>query len=127
MQDFRRNVMHSVKINRLELLRIVQTNKEKHITDFNEAVEDYKRAAIKLAEANLALAQSGDVESIIKMRAAPSRPVSYEKEYGRGIRMLELSVEEVIDVAEDVFNQLVLDEWAWKNSFTATTASYKSY
>ena len=119
--------MHSVKINRLELLKIVQTNRQKHIADFDEAVEDYKKAAIKLAEANLALAQTGDVESIIKMRSAPDRPRSYEKEYGRGIRMLELSVEEVIEVAEDVFNQLVLDEWAWKNSFTATTASYKSY
>jgi len=127
MQDSRRNVMRSAKINRLELLKIVQANKQQHITDFNEAVEDYKKAAVKLAEANLALAHTGDVESIVKMRAAPSRPVSYEKEYSRGIRMLELSVEEVIDVTEDVFNQLVLDEWAWKNAFTTTSASYKSY
>ncbi len=119
--------MHAVKINRLELLEIVQTNRQKHIADFNEAVEDYKKAALKVAESNLALAQTGEVESIVKMRAAPDRPRSYEKEYGRGIRMLELSVEEVIDITEDVFNQLVLDEWAWKHLFTASTASYKTY
>lgn len=120
--------MHAVKINRLELLEIVRTNKEKHIAEFNEAVEDYKKAVIKVAETNLALAQTGDLDKISKnIRSSPSRPSSYEKEYGRGIRMLELSVEEVIDVTEDVFNQLVLDEWSWKNSFTATSASYKSY
>jgi hypothetical protein len=39
---------------------------------------------------------------------------------------LELSVEDTIEVEEDVFNQLVLDEWAWKNAFVASGALYKS-
>jgi hypothetical protein len=40
--------------------------------------------------------------------------------------MLELSVDEVLEVEEDVFNQLVLDEWGWKHNFAATSAMYKS-
>ena len=40
--------------------------------------------------------------------------------------MLELSVEDIIEVEEDVFNQLVLDEWQWKRSFTASAMSYKT-
>lgn len=127
MQDFRRNVMNAVKINRLELLKIVRENKEKHIVDFNESVEDYKAAAIKLAESNMEKAKSGDLEKISQMKAVPSKPVSYETNYNRAIRMLELSVEEIIEVEEDVFNQLVLDEWAWKNSFVASASLYKSF
>jgi hypothetical protein len=126
MRNIKRNVMNSVKVDRKKLLKIVTDNKEKHITDFNESVEDYKTAAIKLAEANLELAKSGDLEKIAKMRAVPQKPVSYEQNYTRAIRMLELSVDKEIDVEEDVFNQLVLDEWAWKNAFVASASLYKS-
>jgi len=126
MELLRRNVMHAVKVNRIELLGIVRGNLEKHIKEFNESVEDYKAAAIKLAEANMELAKSGELDKIAKMRTVPQKPVSYEQNYNRAIRMLELSVDETIEVEEDVFNQLVLDEWSWKNSFVATGALYKS-
>ena len=118
--------MNSVKVDRKKLLKIVTDNKEKHVVDFKESVEDYKSAAVKLAEANLELAKSGDLEKIARMRAVPQKPVSYEQNYTRAIRMLELSVEKEIDVEEDVFNQLVLDEWAWKNAFVASASLYKS-
>ena len=126
MQNIRRNVRHAVKVNRKELLKIVTDNKEKHIKDFLESVEDYKTATLKLAEANLELVKTGDLEQIAKTKPMPGKPVSYENNYTRAIRMLELSVEKEIDVEEDVFNQLVLDEWAWKNQFIASSTLYKS-
>jgi hypothetical protein len=118
--------MNAVKINRIELLGIVRENKEKHVKEYIESVEDYKKAALKIAEANLALVQTGDLDKIAKIHTQPQKPVSYETSYTRAIRMLELSVEDVIEVEEDVFNQLVLDEWAWKNMFTASASLYKS-
>lgn len=118
--------MNAVKINRIELLEIVRVNKEKHVKDVQESIKDYKKAAVKLAKENLELAKSGDLESISKVRGMPTKPVSYESAYTRAIRMLELSVDEVIEVEEDVFNQLVLDEWSWKNSFVASSTLYKS-
>lgn len=126
MQNIKRNVMHAVKVNRKELLKIVTDNRETHITDFNESVEDYKAAVIKLAEANLELVKTGDLEQIARTKPMPGKPVSYENNYNRAIRMLELSVEKEIEVEEDVFNQLVLDEWAWKNAFVASASLYKS-
>lgn len=111
---------------RLELLDIVRANKTKHITEFDEAVVDYKALVLKTAADNLKLAKSGDLDTIEKMKMIPSKPSSYEDSYKRAIRMLELSVEDIIDVEEDVFNQLVLDEWSWKRSFTASSIAYKS-
>jgi len=113
--------MHAVKVDRKKLLKIVTDNKEKHIKDFEESVADYKAATLKLAEANLELVKTGDLEQIAKTKPMPGKPVSYENN-----RMLELSVDKEIDVEEDVFNQLVLDEWAWKNQFVASGALYKS-
>ncbi len=118
--------MNAIKMNRLELLEIVKQNKEKHIAEFIEAVADYKALVLKVAQANLKLAKTEDLEEFKKMKAMPSSPTSYEDSYRRAIRMLELSVEEIIEVEEDVFNQLVLDEWSWKRGFTAATMSYKA-
>lgn len=126
MRDERRNVMRDVKINKAELLGIVRANKEKHIKEFNEAVEDYKKAAVKISIENLKLAETTELDQIARIRSLPSKPVSYEDSYTRAIRMLELSVEEVIEIEEHVFNQLVLDEWQWKQNFAVTSALYKT-
>jgi hypothetical protein len=117
--------MNAIKMNRLELLKIVQENKIKHIAEFNEAVEDYKKQVLVIAAANVKLAKTADLGKFKGIKANPSAPVTYEDSYKRAIRMLELSVEDIIEVEEDVFNQLVLDEWSWKRGFVASTMSYK--
>lgn len=119
--------MNKVKINKNELLDIVRQNKEKHIKEYNEAVEDFKKAVIKVAEENLELAKSGDLDNINKMKSVPIRPASYETSYTRAIRMLELSVDETIELATTDFDQLVLDEWQWKATFSSMNSTYKSY
>ena len=43
--------------------------------------------------------------------------------------MIELSIasdDNVIELQEDEFNQLVCDEWAWKRVFSNMRATYKS-
>lgn len=117
--------MNAIKMNRLELLEIVRANKEKHIAEFIEAVADYKVLVLKIAQGNVKVAKSADLEKFKNLKPTPAAPVSYEDSYKRAIRMLELSVEDIIEVEEDVFNQLVLDEWSWKRSFTAASMSYK--
>jgi hypothetical protein len=120
--------MHSVKIKRDELLSIVRENKEKHIKEFNEAVDNFKRAVVKITEENLMLANTGDLAEIFaKSKSMPVRPVSYESSYTRAIRMLELSVDTEIELALHDFDQLVQDEWQWKASFTTSNSTYKSY
>lgn len=117
--------MNSVKMNRLELLKIVKENATKHVADYDEAVADYKVGVLKVAKANLKIANTGDLEKFVFNKMPPA-PVNYADNYSRAIRMLELSVEDVIDVEEHVFNQLVLDEWGWKQQFVAQSALYKS-
>lgn len=126
MNDNKRNVMKAIKMKRFELLELVNTNMVKHVADYNEAVEDFKSLVLTVAQANLKFAKTADLEQFKKIRPIPGYPVSYEDQYKRAARMLECSVDDVIEVEEDVFNQLVLDEWAWKRSFTTTNALYKA-
>ena len=118
--------MRSVKLNKTELLGIVRENKSKHILAYKEAVDDYIKAARTIVNYNVDKINEGTVESISKCKPVPTAPVSYEDEYSRAIRMLELSVENEIDLDADVFNQLVLDEWHWKNSFAIMAQNYKA-
>ena len=118
--------MNSIKMNRLELLEIVRANKEKHIAEFVESVTDFKNLVLTVAQANVKLAKTGELEQFKKIKATPQAPVSYEDSYKRAIRMLELSVEDTIEVEEDIFNQLVLDEWTWKRQFTMSNTMYKT-
>ena len=119
--------MHDVKVNRTELLDIVRKNKEKHIAEFNEAVSDYLEVVIKIADENLDLATTRELDLIAKIKPMPAPPTSYESSYARSIRMLELSVDEIVELDEHTFNQLVLDEWQWKQMFTTSNLSYKTY
>lgn len=118
--------MRNTKIQKDKLLGIVKENLAKHLSEYAEAVNDYKLAAIKIATANLELAQTGDLNKIAEIKEMPTKPSSYEAEYNRAIRKLELSVDDVIDVDELTFNQLVLDEWNWKTQFLVGNALYKT-
>lgn len=122
--------MRSVKINKEELLGIVRANAEKHEADYKEAVEGWKVALVEVTKQNARLAkqiEEGKVTDLnAKFKSIPSTPSNYSSAYARAIRMLELSVEVVIDLEQEIFNQLVLDEWSWKHSFEAVTSMYKT-
>lgn len=118
--------MRSVKMNKDELLKIVRENKIKHVKEYEEAVGDYKALVYKIASDNLVLARTEDLDKFKEIKSLPSAPRSYQNDYTRAIRMLELSVDTVIELEDDVFNQLVLDEWVWKQSFTTSNVMYKT-
>ena len=120
------NIMKTVQIAVEKLLPIVRENKEKHITEYTEAVEDSKAAALILTSNNLKLAKSGELDKIAKIKTLPNAPTSYEQSYTRAIRMLELSNQTIIELEDTVFNQLVLDEWSWKQNFQLSGSLYKS-
>lgn len=118
--------MNSVKIDRDQLKTIVLENKQKHVAEYVEAVNDYKTAVLKIAKDNLKLAQTADMDKFKQIKSVPTPPQSYENDYNRAIRMLELSVETVIELEDEIFNQLVLDEWNWKFNFSLSNSTYKT-
>lgn len=126
--------MNSITMNRLELLGIVKSNLEKHKLDYIESVKDYETAVLTVAADNVkitkanqkALAKKIDLQAIKGTKSFPHAPRSYAAEYARAVRMLELSVDENIEIEEDIFNQLVLDEWSWKRDFIAASTMYKT-
>lgn len=117
--------MNSVNMDREKLLEIVRENLVKHMAQYEEAVVDYKALVLKITQHNLKVAKTGEMTEFKNFKSLPSAPISYKDSYNRAIRMLELSVDSVIELEEHVFNRLVLDEWDWKHQFVGATMSYK--
>lgn len=117
--------MRQVVVERLSLLEKVRKNRAKHEQEYNEARDDYKALVIKICQDNIAALTDIGV-SDKKIKNIPERPVHYLNEYDRSIQMLVMSVEENITLSSQEFDQLVMDNWAWKNSFLATNSSYKA-
>ena len=66
--------MHNVNLKRIELLDIVRSNLEKHVSQYEEAIEDYKNAVRKISENNLEIARTGDLETFKKIEFYPAKP-----------------------------------------------------
>lgn len=116
--------MDSVRMNKSNLLEIVRVNRAKHLLEYEEAVKDYLLAVATVAKHNL---DEVTANRITNMKHLPVTPNTFETDYNRAIRMLELSVDTAVEIDEQVFKQLVLDEWSWKHSFSVSNSSYKSY
>lgn len=123
--------MRTIRAKRIDILAKVRENRERHIAEYNQAVEDYKKelAILLQQEADKLLAQKTLVESgkffkpeqpHIEIRM----PESHEKDYDQVISMLEFETEEVIKVESDEFACYVMDDWDWKKSFDLVKMSY---
>lgn len=53
-------------------------------------------------------------------------PEDHSEEYSRAIRSIELNVYDKIALTEQEFNQYVLNDWSWKNSFISSSDNYIS-
>jgi hypothetical protein len=113
--------MDKVNINRKELLEIVRQNATKHMIDYQDDVVKYKALVLSILKEN---ADHVVADELDKLKPIPSKPSNYKGDYNRAIRMLELSTDEVIQLSEKDFNNLVLDEWHWKNGLLMEKLRY---
>ena len=51
-------------------------------------------------------------------------PEDHSAEYERAIRSIELNVYDKIELTEQEFNQYVMNDWSWKNSFVTSSQGY---
>jgi DNA polymerase II small subunit/DNA polymerase delta subunit B len=113
--------METVKIRKEELLEALKKNRATHRKIFEEAQEGYREEAIKLLDKALDDARKGkEIKTFIQLQA----PIDQTKDYDRAIRMIEMSVEDVIEIDEKDFACYIMDDWDWKRQFLTTNAFY---
>lgn len=118
--------MKNVRIYATNLLLTVRENRAKHKIDYDEAVEGYKTKVIEELQNALTTALSNTAVNYTGIKQLLQPPQNYLNEYDRIIKMLEMSSDEIIELSEQEFNQIVLDEWLWTAQFTNSSLLYNS-
>ena len=116
--------MKTVKIQKLVLKNILETNKKDHRSIFLEAQEKYREKVIAALDKQLSLARSGEKFDLHALFHEHIAPQDYTKEYNKVLRMLELSVDDVIELTSAEFENFVQDKWNWTSAWSASNSSY---
>lgn len=120
-----------VKVKRDELLAVLQENREQHIQDYKDACEGYREMALqKIDEVmgdlkkQINNLKEGQAISNIGIGFSLPAPESHEKAYDQIIRMMEMSVDEVIELTASQFGCFVMDDWDWKKQWSISNHAY---
>jgi hypothetical protein len=116
--------MRQVKVKKEELLTLLMSNRNAHRGEFEKAQEGYRKRMIEELDQMLEDAKAGRK---IQAYVALPEPQDHTKDYDRVIKMVEMSVDPVLELDGTMFAQFVMDDWAWKAEFTATNSYYVSH
>lgn len=116
--------MEKIRVSKQELLTIVTENREKHKKEYLESIKAYRVKAAELLALELEKVVSGEK---FQINFDLVKPESHEKEYDLTIKMLQMSVDEVVDIEQNEFNEMVNDEWNWKRHFRSSYMSNSHY
>ena len=116
--------MKTVRVNKKELLEILCENRKKHKEQYKESIKAFRVKAADLLNKELQKIIAGKkFETYFDLQ----KPISHEKDYDLVIKMVEMSVDDILELEQSEFNQLVNDEWTWKSSFRLSVYSNYSY
>lgn len=113
--------MQTIVVNKAELLDVLRKNREAHEKTFIKAWKGYKATVLEILEKAYKDAQGGDLNA---WRIHLVQPINQVGDYDRAIRKMEMSQHDEIYLDDREFAQYVMDDWAWKASFTESSAMY---
>jgi len=108
---------------RTELIRILETNLEKHVEEYKEAVINYRKAL--MVDLTEALRQAQDESfNLKKIKVDFVHPQSHESDYTRVLKMMRLSIDDTIEIDNQAYDAYIEDEWQWKSQFRLMNSTY---
>ena len=116
-------LMNNVKVKKSELLDILMENSIKHTNDVREALE-LRREEMNDYFTHQLSALQGESQYDPKENINFPMPVNSIADYKKAVKMVEMTQDEIIELSEDQFDKLVMDNWGWKGQLATTSAFY---
>jgi len=113
----------NILINKVDLIDILQKNRQKHKLDYEKAKGAYAKTAEELLNKLLEKVRSGKV---IRQYLELPEIQNHDNDYDRAIQMLELDVRDNIPLEQNEFKNYVQDQWSWTEDFNTTNSMYLS-
>lgn len=113
--------MRTVRVNKGDLVNALTENRKKHKADYEKACEGYRDDMRTTLKDFVGKLSSGENVAVI-IRDMP--PEDHTKDYDVALKMLEMSVEQTIELSQEDFHHLVLDDWDWKRGWMMSNSKY---
>jgi hypothetical protein len=111
----------TARVNRVDLLKTLKENRDRHVEMFAESIEGFRRYATAVLRQKLDEVACGKITNL-SMHLNP--PEDHSKEYNTAIQMMEWSEEETIELTANEFRNLVMDEWDWMGVWLVSNRGY---
>jgi hypothetical protein len=114
-----------VRMRKSDLKEKLLANREAHIKQYAEAkVGFYLAVEESLDKSRNALNAQKDAGTVANVLFNEIAPESHLKEYDRALHKLELSVDDVIELSDQDFQQYVQNEWNWSARWEMSNSKY---
>lgn len=113
--------MKPIIMDKQTLIKILEENRDKHRTVFEDALEGYAAEASRVLNEHLTAIQRGKTPNI---QIILDRPEDHTKDYDRVIAMLKHHLGDTFEVDEQSYKQYVDDDWSWKRQWIDTSNHY---
>lgn len=120
------SLMPDVKVKKEELLATLKANLKAHQAEVKSLLLSRQTEIAEYLTMQLDKISESDTYQPKENIHFPL-PKDNSKSYEKAIRMVEMSVDETITLNEMQFDQLVMDNWHWKQDLLATSALYKKF
>lgn len=108
-----------------DLITKLRANRSKHEEQHVIAMKAWRKKVSEVADASVKMADEGSLKKLPKdWNKVMDIPITYLKEYDNAILMLEASTDQELELTQEQFNCLYLDQWGWKDEWLYTNQSY---
>lgn len=111
-----------VIVEKNEIMRVIEKNRESHRTIFKEAIEGYRKKALEVLQQHIKEIEAGKFFTYISM----TQPEDHTRDYDRVLDMLKRHQDSEISLSEPDYAMYVLDDWQWKRQFLTSNSQYSS-
>lgn len=113
--------MENIRVDKKQLISDLKKNRGKHRAIFDQAVEGYKKLAVRQLTDHIKRIQKG---KLVEVYVRLPLPEDHTRDYDRVIQMLEFSLDDTVPLSESDFRAYVQDDWDWKRAFLSSSAAY---
>ena len=116
----------SVNVKRTDLLAKLKANRDKHAAEYTTAMEGYRIEILNQLEYAVRKLETDKAAFDKGLFLSENPPENHITDYDLAIMMMEMSTDDSIHMDSNSFNQYVMDNWSWKQTFSETTTKYLS-
>lgn len=117
--------MRTVHINKGDLVNALTENRKKHKADFETACKGYREYMVTELERAVIRLKAG--ENVELRFDYDKPPEDHSEEYDVALKMMEMSVEQTIELSDQEFRQLILDDWQWRRTWDMANMKYLTF